>query len=52
MTTKLACLTKVLSSSPSTRDSSTTTNLSQNIAAGMTESAVPTGGRRCHGESR
>jgi hypothetical protein len=51
MTTKLACLTEVLSSSPSTRDISTTTNLSQNITAGMTEEAVPSGGRRCHGES-
>jgi hypothetical protein len=51
MTTKLACLTEVLNSSPSTRDISTTTNLSQNISAGMTESAVPSGGRWCHGES-
>jgi hypothetical protein len=51
MTTKLACLTEVLSSSPSTRDISTTTNLSQNISAGMTESAMPSGGRWCHGES-
>jgi hypothetical protein len=51
MTTKLACQTEVLSSSPSTRDISTTTNLSQNILAGMTEAAVPSGGRRCHGES-
>jgi hypothetical protein len=51
MMTKLACLTKVLSSSPSTRDISTMTNLSQNISAGMTESVVPSGGRRCHGES-
>jgi hypothetical protein len=51
MTTKLACLTEVLSSSPSTRDISTTTNLSQNIPARMTEAAVPSGGRRCHGES-
>jgi hypothetical protein len=44
MMTKLACLTEVLSSSPSTRDISTTTNLSQNISAGMTEAAVPGGG--------
>jgi hypothetical protein len=51
MTIKLACLTEVLSSSPSTRDISTTTNLSQNISAGMTEAAVPSGGRRCHDES-
>jgi hypothetical protein len=51
MTTKLACLTEVLSSSPSTRDISTTTNLSQNISTGMTEAAVPSGGRRCHSES-
>jgi hypothetical protein len=51
MTTKLACLTEVLSSSPSTRDISTTTNLSQNISATMTEAAVPGGGRRCCSES-
>jgi hypothetical protein len=51
MTTKLACLTEVLSSSPSTRDISTTTNLSQNILATMTEAAVPGGGRRCCSES-
>jgi hypothetical protein len=51
MTTKLACLTEVLNSSPSTRDISTMTNLSQNISAGMTEAPVPSGGRRCHGES-
>jgi hypothetical protein len=51
MATKLACLTEVLNSSPSTRDISTTTNLSQNISAGMTEAAVPGGGRQCHGES-
>jgi hypothetical protein len=51
MTTKLACVTEVLSSSPSTRDISTTTNLSQNISAGMTETVVPSGGRRCYGES-
>jgi hypothetical protein len=50
MTTKLACLTEVLNSSPSTRDISTTTNLIQNIAAGMTEVAVPSGGIRCHNE--
>jgi hypothetical protein len=51
MTTKLACLTEVLSSSPSTRDISTMTNLGQNISAGMTEAAMPSGERRCHGES-
>jgi hypothetical protein len=51
MTTKLACLTEVLSSSLSTRDISTTTNLSQNISDRMTESAVPSGGGRCHGKS-
>jgi hypothetical protein len=51
MTTKLACLTEVLSSSPSTRDISTTTNLSQNIATEMTELVVPSGGGRCHGKS-
>jgi hypothetical protein len=37
MTTKLACLTEVLSSSPSTRDISTTNNLSQNISVRMTK---------------
>jgi hypothetical protein len=51
MTTKLACLTEVLSSSPSTRVISTTTNLSQNISAKMTEAAVPSGERRCHSNS-
>jgi hypothetical protein len=51
MATKLACLTEVLSSSPSTRDISTTTNLSQNISVGMTEAAVPGGGRRCRDQS-
>jgi hypothetical protein len=51
MMTKLACLTEVLSSSPSTRDISTTTNLSQTISTGMTEVAVTSGGRRCHSES-
>jgi hypothetical protein len=51
MTTKLSCLIEVLSSSPSTRDISTTTNLSQNISVGMTEAAVPSGGRRCHKSS-
>jgi hypothetical protein len=51
MTTKLACLTEVLSSSPSTRDISTATNLSQTISTGMTEVAVTSGGRRCHSES-
>jgi hypothetical protein len=51
ITTKLACLTEVLSSSLSTRDISTTTNLSQNISARMTESAVPSGGGRRHGKS-
>jgi hypothetical protein len=51
MTTKLACLTEVLNSIPSTRDISTTTNLRQNIAARMTESAVPSGGGWSHGKS-
>jgi hypothetical protein len=51
MSTKPACLTEVLSSSPSTRDISTSTNLSKNISVGMTEAAVPSGGRRCNGES-
>jgi hypothetical protein len=47
MATKLACMTEVLSSNPSTRDISTTTNLSQNISVGMTKTAVPCGLRRC-----
>jgi hypothetical protein len=51
MSTKLACLTEVLNSSSSIRDISTSTNLSKNISAGMTEAAVPSGERRCHGES-
>ena len=40
MTTKLARMTEVLSMSPSTRNISTTTKLSQNVAAGVTKPAV------------
>jgi len=50
MTTKLARMTKVLSRSPSTRNISTTTKPSQNVAAGVTEPAVPGGGRRRYGK--
>jgi hypothetical protein len=48
MTTKLARMTEELSSSPSTRDVCTMTNVNQNISAKMTKTAVPGGGRRCH----
>jgi hypothetical protein len=51
MATKLACMSKVLSSSPSTRDICTMTNLSQNISVGMTKTAVPSDGGRCRGKS-
>ena len=44
-------MTKVLSRSPSTRNISTTTKPSQNVAAGVTEPAVPGGGRRRRGKS-
>ena len=45
-------MTKVLSSrSPSTWNIGTTTELSQNVAAGLTKPVVPGGGRRRHGKS-
>src|SRR6185312_799898 len=51
MTTKLARMTEVLSKSPSTWNIGTMTELSQNVAAGVSKPAVPGGGRRCHGKS-
>ena len=50
MTTKLARMTEVLSRSPSTRNIGTTTKLSQNVTAGVTKPAVPSGRRRRHGK--
>ena len=44
-------MTEVLSRSPSTWNIGTTTELSQNVAAGVSKPAVPGGGRRCHGKS-
>ena len=44
-------MTKVLSRSPSTWNIGTTTELSQNVAAGVTKLAVPGGGRRRHSKS-
>ena len=51
MTTKLARMAEVLSRSPSTRNIGTTTKLSENVAARVTKTAVPGGGRRCRGKS-
>ena len=51
MTTKLARMAEVLSRSPSTRNIGTTTELSQNVAARVTKTAVPGGGRRRRGKS-
>ena len=51
MTTKLARMAKVLSRSPSTRNIGTTTELSQNVAARVTKTAVPGGKRRRRGKS-
>ena len=42
---------EVLSRSPSTWNIGTTAELSQNVAAGVTKPAVPSGGRRCRGKS-
>ena len=50
MTTKLARMTEVLSRSPSTRNIGTTTKLSQNVTAGVTKPAVPSGRRRRRGK--
>src|SRR6185436_4495320 len=44
-------MTEVLSRSPSTWNIGTTTELSQNVAAGVSKPAVPGGGRRRHGKS-
>src|SRR6185312_1858610 len=44
-------MTEVLSRSPSTLNIGTTTELSQNVAAGVSKPAVPGGGRRRHGKS-
>ena len=41
MATKLARMAEVLSRSPSTRNIGTTAELSQNVAAGVTKTAVP-----------
>jgi hypothetical protein len=46
MTTKLARMVEVLSRSRGTRNICTTTELRQNVAAGVTKTAVPGGGRR------
>ena len=51
MTTKMARMAEVLSRSPSTRNIGTTTELSQNVAAKMTKTAVPGGGRWHRGKS-
>ena len=52
MTTKLARMADVLSRSPSTKNIGTTTELNQNVAARVTKTAVPGGGRRCRGKRR
>ena len=44
-------MTEALSRSPSTWNIGTTTELSQNVAAGVSKPAVPRGGRRRHGKS-
>ena len=44
-------MTEMLGRSPSTWNIGTTTELSQNVAAGVTKPAVPGGGRRCHNKS-
>ena len=44
-------MTEVLSRSPSTWNIGTTTELSQNVAAGVSKPAVPGGGRRRHNKS-
>jgi len=51
MATKLARMAEVLSRSPSTRNIGTTTELSQNVAARVTKTAVPGGGRWRRGKS-
>ena len=44
-------MTEVLSRGPSTWNIGTTTELSQNVTAGVTKPAVPGGGRRRHGKN-
>ena len=51
MTTKLTRMAEMLSRSPITRNIGTTTELSQNVAARVTKTAVPGGGRRRRGKS-
>ena len=51
MTIELARMAEVLSRSPSTRNIGTTTELSQNVVARVTKTAVPGGGRRRRGKS-
>src|SRR6185503_18319710 len=51
MTTELARMAEGLSRSPSTRNIDTTTELSQNVAARVTKTTVPSGGRRRRGKS-
>ena len=51
MTIKLVRMAKVLSRSPSTRNIGTATELSQNVAARVTKTAVTGGGRRRRGKS-
>ena len=51
MMTELARMAEGLSRSPSTRNIGTTTELSQNVVARVTKTAVPGGGRRRRGKS-
>ena len=51
MTTKLAHMAEVLSRSPSTRNIGTMTELSHNVAARVTKTAVSGGGRQRRGKS-
>ena len=51
MTTELARMAEGLSRSPSTRNIGTTTELSQNVTARVTKTAVLGGGRRRRGKS-
>ena len=51
MTTELARMAEGLSRSPITRNIGTTTELSQNVAARVTKTTVPSGGRRRRGKS-
>src|SRR6185437_751268 len=51
MTTELARMAEGLSRSPSTKNIGTTTEPSKNVAARVTKTAVPGGGRRRRGKS-